>query len=280
MLKTCLIAPNRTISKLLGSSVVFFSLFLIAHSASAGVVLTYNFEDGQIPNSNRLSSNLIPATVLTESNGNHFLRMTASPEDCGPSFGTTCPRTRAELWIGFAPGTADQTVTYNFSMRIPSSNPAGQNNMLWQLFQGYRIDPAGGRTIWLGSQSGKLYVANQSGSGGVQRVELGSIQYDRWVNFSLVVYLSADPSLGRVDVYMDGNLIGSITEQATVLFTQYLTDMFLNIVDFNGAAGTADFDNLQISTGGLVPTPTPIPLLPPPSPTSPSLGQDVCPSPQ
>jgi len=79
---------------------------------------------------------------------------------------------------------------------------------------------------------------------------------------------------------MDGNLVGSITGQATVLFTQYLTDMFLNIVDFNGAAGTADFDNLQISTGGLVPTPTPIPLLPPPSPTSPSLGQDVCPSPR
>jgi len=280
MLKTCPIAPNRTISKLLSSSVVFFSLFLIAHSASAGVVLAYNFEDGLIPNADSLMPNKIPTTILTESNGNHFLRMTASPEDCGTSFFTSCSRTRAELWIGSAPDTINQMVTYSFSMRIPSSNPAGQDNMLWQLFQGYRIDPAGGRTIWLGSQSGKLYVANQSGSGGVQRVELGSIQYDRWVNFSLVVYLSADPSLGRVDVYMDGNLIGSITEQATVLFTQYLTDMFLNIVDFNGAAGTADFDNLQISTGGLVPTPTPIPLLPPPSPTSPSLGQDVCPSPR
>src|SRR5207247_9176869 len=118
------------------------------------------------------------------------------------------------------------------------------------------------------------------GNGGVQRVGMESIQYDRWVNFSLVVYLSADPSLGRVDVYMDGNLIGSITEQATVLFTQYLTDMFLNIVDFNGAAGTADFDNLQISTGGLVPTTTPIPLLPPPSPHSHALGPGACPSPR
>jgi len=106
----------------------------------------------------------------------------------------------------------------------------------------------------------------------VQRVELGSIQYDRWVNFSLVVYLSADPSLGRVDVYMDGNLIGSITGQATVLFTQYFIDMFFNIVDFNGAAGTADFDNLQISTGGLVLTPIIIPLYP--------WVMDVCPSPQ
>lgn len=120
-----------------------------------------------------------------------------------------------------------------------------------QLFQGYRTTNAGGRTIWIGSSSGKVGVENQVGSnGGWQRVHLGSIQYDRWVDFSLVVYLSTDPSSGRVDVYMDGQLIGSMTGQATVNFTQYVTDMFINVVDFNGVVGTADFDNLQISTGG------------------------------
>ena len=230
--------------------------------------MAYNFEDGQIPNSNRLSSNLIPATVLTESNGNHFLRMTASPEDCGPSFGTTCPRTRAELWIGFAPGTADQMVTYNFSMRIPSSNSGGRNNLLMQLFQGLADIVNSGKTIWIGSQNGRLFLENDLTH---TTADLGVISYDQWMNFSLVVYLTTNPSQGRADAYRNGALPGSIVGEATEKIAD-ITNMYLDVIDFGGVLGIADFDNVQISTGGLVPTPTPIPPLPPPSPTSQSLG--------
>ena len=222
--------------------------------------MAYNFEDGQIPNSNRLSSNLIPATVLTESNGNHFLRI----------------RTRAELWIGFAPGTADQMVTYNFSMRIPSSNSGGRNNLLMQLFQGLADIVNSGKTIWIGSQNGRLFLENDLTH---TTADLGVISYDQWMNFSLVVYLTTNPSQGRADAYRNGALPGSIVGEATEKIAD-ITNMYLDVIDFGGVLGIADFDNVQISTGGLVPTPTPIPPLPPPSPTSPSLGQDVCPSPQ
>jgi hypothetical protein len=184
--------------------------------------------------------------------------MTAVPEDCGPNYFTSCPRTRAELLMGHAPDMVNQTVAYSFSMRIPSSNPTGQSNLLVQLFQGYGFDPNGGKTVWIGSQNGRLFVQRENwqepGSGQV-RLDLGPISYDTWVNYSLVVYLSGDPTLGRVDVYIDGRLSGTITGHSTVLSTTQVTDMFLNVIDFNGVKGIADYDNVQISTGGVA-TPT------------------------
>src|SRR5262249_10961297 len=124
--------------------------------------LSYDFENGQIPNanSNSLQTSAIPPTILTEPGGNHFLRMTASPQDCGPNFATTCPGTRAELLMGHAPETSNVTITYSLSLRIPSSNPSGQYNLLAQLFQGLGVPSVSGKTIWLGSQNGRIFVRN------------------------------------------------------------------------------------------------------------------------
>ena len=59
-----------------------------------------------------------------------------------------------------------------------------------------------------------------------------------------------------MDVYVDGQHVGSLSGYATLKDSRYVTDLFLNVVDFNGVFGVADFDNVQISTGGIVPTPT------------------------
>src|SRR5262249_1751253 len=120
------------------------------------IALSYDFENGQVPNNGYSSyTNTVPPTILTESNGNHFLRMTAVPQDCGPIFATTCPRTREELLIGHAAETSNITTTYSFSLRIPSSNPSGQYNLLAQLFQGLNVPSVSGNTIWLGSKNGR-----------------------------------------------------------------------------------------------------------------------------
>ena len=118
-------------------------------------------------------------------------------------------------------------------------------NSVEDRLQGYRITWDGGKTVWLGTKNGNVFIVNEAG--GLQVLELGPIQYDKWVDYCWVVQLSTDPSSGRVEVFMDGDYIGSIIGQATALFEQYRTDMFVNVVDFNGVAGTADFDNLQIS---------------------------------
>ena len=150
--------------------------------------------------------------------------------------------------MGHAPETTNVTVTYSFSLRIPSSNPflaVTQYNLLAQLFQGINVPSVSGKTIWLGSQNGRIFVRNDLNQ---QTLDVGPIQYDRWVNYSLAVYLSTDPSSGLVDVYVDGQRVGSLTGYATLKDSQYVTDLFLNVIDFNGVLGTADFDNVQIST--------------------------------
>ena len=207
----------------------------------------YDFEDGQIPFADTLMPNSTPTIIRVDPDGNHFLTMTVSPSDCGPSYNTSCPWNRAELFAGAGPNTDNQIVTYSFSMRIPSFNPAA-NHLLVQVFQGYRITLNYGRTFWLGTSSGGVFVQNDVG--GKKRVNLGSIQYDTWVNYKLVVYLSTDANLGRIDVFKDAELMGSITGQATEKTSQYTSDLFFNVVSFDGSPGTVDFDNAQISTGG------------------------------
>jgi len=192
-------------------------------------------------------SNSTPTDILVDPDQNRFLRMTVSSSDCGQEYNTTCPWNRAELLVGPGSNTHNETVIYSFLMRIPRSNAAG-NHLLVQAYQGYRITFDYGRTFWLGTRNGGVFVQNDLGENR-QRINLGPIEYDRWVNYALAVYLTTDPSLGRIDVYRDDQFIGSITGQATEKTSQYASDLFFNVVDFNGSPGTADFDNVQISTG-------------------------------
>src|SRR5204862_5405184 len=202
--------------------------------------VSFDLENGQVPNGGKFDPdgggvypNLVRATVLTESNGNHFLRMTARPSDCGPSFRTTCPETRAEIWIGSTQGSGNQSATFSFAMRIPSSNPGGQNNLLFQLFQGLRDPINSGRTIWIGSQNGRLFLEN-----GLTHTtaDLGSINYDQWVKFSLVVYLTTNASQGRADAHINGAPAGSIVGEGTEKIAG-ITNMYLNVVDSGGVSG-------------------------------------------
>ena len=220
-------------------------LLVLSRVTSAGTLVYYDFENGQIPFVDTLMPNSTPTTVLADPDANQFLRMTVRASDCGESYNTTCPKNRAELFIGAGP-TNDRNATYSFSMRIPSFDPAS-NHLLAQVFQGYRITLNYGRTFWLGTSNGEIFVQNDIG--GKQRLNLGSVQYDSWVNYELVVYLSTDPKVGRIDVYKDAELIGSITGQATERTAQHTSDLFFNVVGFDGAPGTADFDNAHIISG-------------------------------
>jgi hypothetical protein len=235
----------RTLLRSVSLSAIVLVLVVTNRPTSAGTLLYCDFEDGQIPFLDTLMPNSTPTNIAVDSDTNQFLRMTVGSSDCGPSYNTYCPKNRAELFMGVGP-TDDQIVTYSFSMRIPSFNPA-DNHLLVQVFQGYRVTLDYGRTFWLGTSDGEVFVQNDVDK--KQRLTLGSVQYDTWVNYKLVVYLTPEPDLGRIDVYKDAELMGSITGQATERTSEHTSDMFLNVVSFDGSPGTADFDNAQITSG-------------------------------
>jgi len=140
-----------------------------------------------------------------------------------------------------------------WKMRIPrATNPDGQNGMVFQTFQDAHDSFAGGRSMWMGILNGRLYLINRfvEGNNDCQTcgVDLGPIPYDQWVDYSLSVYLSANPSLGRMDLSINGNPAGTILGQ-TVFSETEVTRMHFQLVSFNGTtSSTADYDDGQIST--------------------------------
>ncbi len=246
---------------------VLVSRLLWPTLAQAGVVVSYDFEEGQIPNPETLMPNLVPTAVLTEGGGNDYLRETASPSDCGPSYNTVCPQTRAELWIGgWQTGvTSNATVQYNVRMRLPSTNPTSghSGSVLWQLFQAAGFS----RTIWIGisgSTPEHLHLYNEvaTATGGpLLDLDLGPITYDTWHTYNIYVYLTDVPAQGRIDVVRDGTLVGSLTGQATVYNASVITDNYVNAVDFAGTLLVVDYDDVQLVTG-TSPTATTPPAIP------------------
>src|SRR5262245_57943262 len=98
-------------------------------------------------------------------------------------------------------------------------------------------------------------------------IPLGSMQYDQWLNISMTVYFSAYPGEGRLTVAMNGEPIGTVTGRTL----KNLSDPIYFYLNFYGGPsypyGTIDYDNIEIRTGDMPPTPTtPVPS----SPASPS----------
>jgi len=71
--------------------------------------------------------------------------------------------------------------------------------------------------------------------------------YDRWINFSLQLYLSTTSS-GRAEIYLDGSRKASIIGEPKQKI-EGITTMFVDVIDFGGVLSIADFDKVQISTG-------------------------------
>jgi hypothetical protein len=135
-------------------------------------------------------------------------------------------------------------VVYDFSLRIPRSNRSSQYNLLVQLFQGLGDPINSGKTIWIGTKNARFFLKNDLTH---TVIDIGPVIYDRWMNVSLQVYLSTSSS-GRAEIYVDGLRRGSITGEPTQKI-EGITTMFVDVIDFGGILGIADFDNVQISTG-------------------------------
>jgi hypothetical protein len=240
-------------------------------SPAGATKISWDFENGGWPGSGPLCCNAIPTIInATGGNPNHYARLTASPADCGSAFFTTCPRTRAESFIGQLPDVAGDTRTYSIDIRFPSGiQPmTGHDALIWQSFSNGSTSEH--RTTWIGTQNGRIYIANpvtpvpntqytvnlgpiQGPGSTVQAVDLGPLVYDEWHTYRVVVVQAVTPNPGSVTVYKDNVLIGTMSGQPT-LWSLAETEVFVNYVDGNGVLGVVDFDNASLATPPPAPT--------------------------
>jgi hypothetical protein len=225
--------------------------------------ITWDFETGAFPNP-ATTPTQVPAIVLLEGSPHfHYGRLTASPSDCGTSFFTTCPKTRAEVFFNQLNTTLGETRTYQIDLRMPSSGTGGSNtgthrNMAWQLFGANGLSS---RTIWIGINpaNNHWYVANRvqpcntncvqnpldDTPANVQLIDLGAVVYDQWETFKIIVKYATDTT-GTVQALKNNTNMGTTSNQATISGVEPM-QVYIDQLDFAGNFGIVDFDNLSMT---------------------------------
>jgi hypothetical protein len=230
--------------------------------SASGQSMSWDFESGTFPPAGPPTPTQFPTVVLLEGSPHfHYGRLTAVPADCGPSFFTDCPKTRAEVFVNSLIPVAGQFWTYQFDLRMPSSGAAGNNTGAHTLMacQVHFTTPPN-RSIWIGVTNGRWYIANRiqpcpaecitdpldGGTNPAQVIDLGAVVYDEWETFRVVVRLETDTT-GTVQVSKNGITVGTMTNQATFVAIEP-QEIYMNMLDVNGSLGIVDFDNLSMST--------------------------------
>lgn len=226
--------------------------------------ISWDFESAAFPHPQSTPTQF-PAVVLLEGSPHfHYGRLTALPSDCGPSYFTSCPTTRAEGLFNEITVADGTTMTFLVDLRLPSSGTGGSNTgthtlMVGQLF----ANTAGGRSVWLGvNTSNHWYIANEmqpcsnpgcaaidplfGDSTLIQMIDLGAVVYDQWESFSIVVLISTTTA-GTVQISKNGTDMGTMTQQATALSVSVAQQVWINVLDPGGNFGIVDFDNLAMT---------------------------------
>jgi hypothetical protein len=231
-------------------------------TACGDVIVSYDMEDGFIPGSESGWSAFRvqePAKILSDPDGNDFLRITATPADGG--HGGRAERVRSETSVGSGPAAEGDIGTYSFSLRL--GNNAPESTVLWQLFQ-YGDPSKGGRngayaevgdgtgpSVWISGGPDGIKLRNYyNGEADLLDMDLGRITTNHFVNIEVTVYWSLDPSLGRIDVWIDGELRGSMTGVPTMLSPLSRPAVGMHIGTYGDrGVGVVDFDNVAIRSG-------------------------------
>ncbi|MBI2023376.1 hypothetical protein HYT01_02310, partial [Candidatus Giovannonibacteria bacterium] len=229
-----------------------------AQAAVGDIIASYDFEDGRVPDPGGVGfQTQIPAAILTDPDGNHFLRMTASPSDAGinggPPFYTFGNTVRSELDVGVFDWWTYNPVTVSFSMRILSATPPfSDGTMLAQFFQ------YGNNSGWVAALAGGPNFMAFTAKDGDQyelRPSLDAVNLppDQWVNVSMTVFFSANVGGGQISVSVNGQNVGSFSARTL----KNTNDPMHFILDFYGDPvfpyGTVDFDNIVLSSGSTAP---------------------------
>lgn len=249
-------------------ALMFLLLLLIPVAAHAD--RSWDFENNALPNPPDNPNNVVPAQVLTEPSGNHFGRLTVTVNDCrtpGDAIWDPCPKIREQVVLGTLPEVAGQDRTFSFRLRLPSG--AGQPTTGHDVFYWQIIEPnATGtnqfqRSFWLGihdfGAGPRMFLANRvppcpgscitfQGGAAASVIDLGPPVFDQWATYRISMRLAVTPTNGTVTVCKNNVLIASVSNQPT-MFLVDTQDVKMDVLDWVGTPGMADFDDLTAQTG-------------------------------
>jgi hypothetical protein len=228
------------------------------------IIASYNFEDGLVPSAwNRAYSAFrakYPVAVYKESNGNYYIRITATDSDNFSNGGNPL-KLRSELSV--APGSpgwssveANRSVTYSYSIRLPNDGSRFPESNVNQFGATLIGDPPqfmpALRLFW--DETKGFWLRNQyestDGKISYQSLEFGRIGLGKWGHFSVSVYWTMDPAKAKIIVYVDGKYAGTMSGLPTVASYRSPNGMQFEIGTYGvGAKGSVDFDNVVVRMG-------------------------------
>ena len=227
-----------------------------------------DFEAGTFPNRPD-APNVVPPVVRKEPNGNHYGRLTATSSDCrtlDDPVWDACPKIRQQVVIGTIPEVEGETRTFSLALRIPSAGqPAtGHDVFYWQIIEPHATGANQyERSFWLGvhdfGAGQRVYLANRvppcpgncvvvAGDAPANIIDLGALTFDQWDTYQITMTLAVTPNNGTVIVSKNGNVVATVTNQPTMYLVD-TQDFKMDVLDWFGTPGIADFDNVWAMSG-------------------------------
>jgi hypothetical protein len=201
----------------------------------------------------------VPPKIITE-NGNKFMRITGSPGDCSSIPSSKCPpknRSTVTFTSSYSsmPVLSDSNRRQTYSASIRFRDDTGSDGCVFELFQAQEGGPDGGYGTRDGQgpvvrffrTNGRVTVHfNYANETKRDTVDLGAIKSGTFHTYTVKAVWSHNPSVGRFELYLDGNLKRTITGRDTNLGpkSNRLPEMKLGLYG-DYAVGVIDVDNVK-----------------------------------
>jgi Malectin domain/Polysaccharide lyase len=245
----------------------------LAPARAQVTVVHEDFEDGKSSHTD-MTSMKVPPKIMEE-NGNKFMRITGSPGDCDAIPAEMCPeKNRSSVtWTSHysqMPLVTSSNMRQTYSARVrfvSTTGPTGYDGKFFSLSvyapggdsYGTQNGTGPNLSIWRdqGRVGGYAPYANETKA---TYFDLGPIAQGTWHTYTVKAVWSHDPSVGRLDIYLDGVLKKTISGRDIFLGPESnRLPMFRTGRYGEYAYGQLDVDDIHVYPTGATPPPPPPP---------------------
>jgi hypothetical protein len=237
-------------------------------AAHAQSVVHEDFEDGTYSGSR--TSMRVPPRIMEE-NGNTFLRITGSPGDKQSIPAQYPHRTRSTVTVTSSYGSmptitsANMRQTYSYSARLRIGAHCPKGCSVFELYQGapggegsYGTPNGTGPSARFKVNNGRSqFETRYRNESKIDVYDLG-VSAGSWHTYTLEAVWSHSPSLGRFNIYVDGQLKRTIAGRDVNMgpATNRLSMVKFGLYG-DRATGVIDIDDIHINPTGVAPAPRP-----------------------
>jgi hypothetical protein len=262
--------PRVLIAVLLVASSCAIPAFPATPDGTGTITAFYDMENGQMPGDPTCCAykKTVPPQLLTDSNGNHFMRMTATVADVtptgSPGSATYDPNTvRVEIlvasvpWNGSNENDPARDQTFSFDVRFGANTPS--ETTFSQLYQWDCCNPnpvygdrdGSGPTVRPYRRANGTFELENNYNYETERQVLKNLPmaFNRWVHLVISVHWTLDPSRGKVELFIDGKSIGVLSGHETILAPTSTNHVEFRVGIYGDGIGEVDFDNIGVRQG-------------------------------